>query len=385
MPTDLYKQLAAELGLSPDEAESVLRDFLRDVRERTASGEDVSVRDLGTFSMDEGTLRFTPSPPLQKAVNYRNDHLAPLTVRGSSEPPEASVPPPPPPEASEIRPDDLLPPEEEPSSPLEEEETIEAEAAEEETPLPPDEDEAFAPIEPPVEEEDAADTLASDDLEAPSLSDDWTEELEADAASQESPSTSQEEDATSATTGQLVAFAASIVLLAGLIWFVLGLQGVVTGPGALLGGNGDAAPAGADTVAATSAADPAGESEEEAATDDDADEGEAEEEDPEVEDAASADTPSMPPTIDRDAEGWTLVVASQPRPGDAKAVLETYQQRFAGENVPVDILTGTSGEEVRYRIAVGQYSSREDALAALEQLQDRLPDDAWLLRVQPNS
>jgi hypothetical protein len=65
--------------------------------------------------------------------------------------------------------------------------------------------------------------------------------------------------------------------------------------------------------------------------------------------------------------------------------LSTYRQRFQGEGIPVDILTGESNGELRYRVAVGQYPSQEAAQTALQQLQGRIPDDAWTLQIQSDS
>jgi hypothetical protein len=78
-------------------------------------------------------------------------------------------------------------------------------------------------------------------------------------------------------------------------------------------------------------------------------------------------------------------VASRTRPGQAEAVLSTYRQRFRGEGLAVDILTGESGGQLRYRIAIGQYDSRAAAQSALQQLEGRVPSDAWPLEIQPGS
>lgn len=347
MPTDLHTLLADELGVSPSEAEHALSDLLSDVKARAQQGEDVSLQGLGTFSMDEGTLHFSPSPHLQKAVNYRNEQLAPMTVGAPRERP-----------ADRPEPADAPPPLEEPPDDA----FAAVEAAPEDEP-PPEEPEpwneppeAAEPTEPPAEE-------------APALSDDWTEELaEEDAAAASSDT---------ASTAQIAGLVASVGLLALLLWVVLGMQGIVSGPGSLFQSAASDA-ADADPVTETTTAATGDASDEDAASDT-------------AEAASSADAArpdegsGMPPTIDRSAGGWTIVVASRTRPQDAERVLEAFQQRFQGSDVPVDILTGSSGGQVRYRIAVGQYDSRAAVQAGLRSLQDRLPGDAWPLRIQPNS
>ena len=343
MPTDLYEQLAAELGLSPAEAEEALRNLLRDVKDRARSGEEVSLEKLGTFSMEEGTLSFTPDPVIEKAVNYRHDHLAPLTVGDAPEETTSEEAPPPPepePEPS-VEPDEFIPSEE-----------SEPEAVE--TP-----EEAVVAETPTGEPDDVAD-----------LSEDWTEELdEGGPPSQQHSSTEdlgQSEDS-APDTAQMVGLVAAIVFLVVLIWFVLGSQGIVTGPGALF----QSAPTPAATTADTVASAPTSDT--------------AEANAPPADTAGMQPATEPPPTIDRAEGGWTIVVASRIDPNEAKSLFEAYQQRFQGAGLPVDILTGTSGGQTRYRVTVGQYTTQQAAVTALEQLQDRLPDDAWPLRVQPNS
>jgi len=340
MSTDLHEQLAAELGVSPSEAEQALDDLLDDVRERTRSGDEVVLQGLGTFYLDEGTLQFTPTPQLQKAVNYRNDHLAPLTIREPSE----TAPP---------------SPEDEPAAP-------EEEAAGE----PPAPEEAPAPF--PEDEAAVAETASDEPENVASLSDDWTEEIEAEDARDVSPENDDGEESAVPSTGQVAGLVAAVVLLVFLVWFVLGSQGIVTGPGALFQSASSPPPMGTDTVATTTPptdTTAAGPSTADAA------------------DTAGAERQPQPdpPPIDRATGGWTIVVASRTSPTEAKRTLEAYQQQFQGEGLPVDILTGTSGNQTRYRISIGQYDSRAAALNALQQLQGRVPDDAWPLQVRPDS
>lgn len=359
MPAALSEQLADELGCSPDDAQRMLHDVLEDVEQRAQDGESVSIPGLGTFSTDEGTLQFTPDPALQKAVNYRNNHLGPLTVSGAS--PRASsdqTPPPAPPAetVSDASPDDVAAPDPEAMDDEPEPDVISGE----EVPGEPEsvDDEPESVEEPMPETEDV-----------PDLSADWAEEFSERA--EDSPDRRPSGARSSSdrpSTGQLVGLVVSIVLLIGLIGFVLSSQGLLPGSSS----QPEAAPASTptDTAAAVAAADtarPSSDVPSDTAT------GEA------------TGPPSTPATIDRATGGWSIVVASRTRPGQAKAVLSTYRQRFQGEGIPVDILTGESGGQLRYRVAVGQYPSQEAAETALQQLQGRVPDDAWTLQIQSDS
>lgn len=332
MPTTLLEQLAAELGCSTDEAERVLHDFLAEVETRAAEGETVSLPGLGTFSMDEGTLQFTPAPALQQAVNYRNAHLEPLSVSAPRDRDE-------PEDAPEAPPADVPDTETTPS------------------------DEAEAPDEAPAAGEAESPPPAEPD-DVPDLSEDWTESLDEDVDAPE------QELSDEPTTGQIAGLVASVVLLLGLIWFVLGTQGIIPGPTVLFQRTPAPTPPGADTMATASPSDTAA-TEREAAADTTA--------------SDPAASPPTLPTIDRATGGWTIVVASRTRPGQAEAVLSTYRQRFQGEGLPVDILTGQASGQLRYRVAVGQYPTREAAQSALQQLQGRVSGDAWPLEIQPGS
>lgn len=346
MSTDLHEQLADELGISPAAAERALGDLLSDVSARAQSGEEVAIPNLGAFHVDEEALHFTPNSLLQKAVNYRNDHLAPLTVTEATARPadEPDAPPSPTPE-EEVRPVD-----DEPAS-----------------------------VEEPVDqmpEEPVADTRSPDPEKVPDLSENWTKELDEEPRSTRPPTRrgaaahSKRSRASAASTSQMVGLTVSVVVLGLLIWFVLSLQSVVPGPGTLF--RSASAPAGGPDTAALATPSP--------------DTATAGAPAPPPADAPRPDEPPpTPPTIDRASGGWTLVVASRTRPAEAEAVLETYQQRFLGEGLPVDIVTGTSGGQIRYRVAVGQYATSDAALAALRELGDRLPDDAWATRIGPNS
>jgi len=361
MPAALSEQLADELGCSPDDAHRMLRDVLEDVEQRAQDGERVSIPGFGTFSTDEGKLQFTPDPALQQAVNYRNNHLEPLAVSGAS--PRASSdqtePPVPPAETvSDASPDDVASPDPTAGDDETEPDAISAEKA-------PDEAES---VDTEPVDEPAPETMPETE-EVPDLSADWAEELsEREEDSPDRQPSGARGLSDRPNTGQLVGLVVSIVLLIGLIWFVLSSQGLLPGSSS----QREAAPAATptDTAAAVTSADTARPSSDEpsdTATDE------------------ATGPPSTPATIDRATGGWSIVVASRTRPGQAKAVLSTYQQRFQGEGIPVDILTGESAGQLRYRVAIGQYPSQEAAETALQELQGRVPDDAWTLQIQSDS
>jgi hypothetical protein len=332
MSVPLHEQLADELGVTPEAAHSALQDYLEDVRAQAESGDVVDIPGLGTVSVDDGALTLTPTDALQETVNYRNAHLETLTV---AEAPPASEPDP----------------------------------AEEATSM---QDEVAAPAADEVGEP-ANEPTADDDV-VPDLSDDWTTDLDDepvdDAAPTEQPAPSTDQEG--ATTGQIAGLIAAVALLFVALGYLVTSQGLLPGlgPGSETAATGPSAP---ETTAtqAPSASEPGPASPDSA--------------DP----ASSPSTEAAPPiesqSIDRARGGWTIVVASRTRPGEAKAVLNTYRERFSGEGLPTDILTGETGGQLRYRISVGQYDSRQAAMTASQQLSGRIPDDAWPLEIQPNS
>jgi len=331
MPASLHEQLADELGVDPDTAQSALQEYLDEVRARLESEETVEIPGLGVVSTDEGELTLTPSTSLQKAVNYRNAHLEPLTVTDA-------------------------PASEEPESPEEESDSA-----------------AAPPVDPPEEEpvaEEATVEDAADEDVVPDLSDDWTTELD-DEPAEPPPSpedTSSEEVQEGATTGQIAGLVVAVALLFLALGYVVTSQGLLPGFGPASETTTPAASSAPETTATSTAPDTANPEP-------------AAETPPETQTPPSAASQS----IDRARGGWTIVVASRTQPGEAKAVLNTYRQRFRGEGLPTDILTGESSGQLRYRIAVGQYDSRQAAMTARQQLSGRVPDDAWPLEIQPGS
>jgi hypothetical protein len=97
---------------------------------------------------------------------------------------------------------------------------------------------------------------------------------------------------------------------------------------------------------------------------------------------AAAAMPAWMGSIDRMAGGWTWIIGSKTTVEEAEVVgneyLDLYQQ-----GLKVDILSGRSNGAVRYRIALGQYTSRNLAQIDRERLGSLIPSDAWLLQIEP--
>ncbi|PSQ98786.1 MAG: hypothetical protein BRD48_06005 [Bacteroidetes bacterium QS_9_68_14] len=181
-------------------------------------------------------------------------------------------------------------------------------------------------------------------------------------------------DGGSGTGGWLAALAVLLVVgLGG--WFVLGQQGVVPGPVAVLqqgGGSGNAPPgaspgasgnrSGAAAAADSAAADTAGS--------------------PSPADSA---TEVRAGRLDRAEGGWTVVVASETSRDTARRAAQQFAQQFQDQDYPIDILEATVDGTPRYRVVVGQFSSREAAAQPLQQDGGPFPQGAWALQVEPDS
>ena len=96
--------------------------------------------------------------------------------------------------------------------------------------------------------------------------------------------------------------------------------------------------------------------------------------------------PAASGSIDRAQGGYTLVVASFLQRADAEAEAERYRQRLNDSSIPVDVIQGNdSGGRVRYRVAIGQVPTTEEAVALRTRLSASLPSDAWPTRITPDS
>lgn len=100
----------------------------------------------------------------------------------------------------------------------------------------------------------------------------------------------------------------------------------------------------------------------------------------EPEPSAEADAPADEGGFDRSRGGYTLIVASAVSESDAAAMAD----RFEGLDLPLDIVSGRSGNVTRYRVGLGQFADRAAAEAARADLAGRIPDDAWILAIPRN-
>lgn len=358
MSAPLHVLIAKRLEVSEDRAQDIVRTLLKELRERAAD-ESVHLPQLGTFREEQGTLTFSPSPSLRRLVNQQYEGLQPETTSvspGTDEPEEEA--------AHVTAPADTDEPEERP--PGEEFASPESEPDEEE----PDQEKLDTSR---IEEDDDSDVEA-----APASEEEASVWSPADSAP--TPDESVEEDSreeepkrrATASSIDSFQFVIGILLFVFLIaagWFVLRQTHVIPAwPGLSLE---QAAPsAGPDTAMATT-------ENQRAAEDDTA--------------STTAQQMRFPGTTpgegsSRDAitpaeGGWTIVVASRSNRGVAETQLSQYESRFAETGLPVDIVSGSVGNSTRYRVAIGQYRSRDAAREALNEHASKLPDGAWILRL----
>lgn len=88
-------------------------------------------------------------------------------------------------------------------------------------------------------------------------------------------------------------------------------------------------------------------------------------------------------SIKRNQGGWTWVVASRTTLPDAEEVANSFIDLYR-QGISVDVLAGQSNGVTRYRIAIGQYSTRNLAESDRARLGAALPSDAWMLKVEAN-
>ena len=82
-------------------------------------------------------------------------------------------------------------------------------------------------------------------------------------------------------------------------------------------------------------------------------------------------------TLDHEAGGYTLIVASFPEESTALEVAERYRNIYP--DIPVGILR--SSDSTNHRVAVGQAPTISDALDLKAQLND-LPPESWVLSIR---
>ncbi|QXD15363.1 SPOR domain-containing protein [Rhodocaloribacter litoris] len=404
MPARLIEQLADRLSLTPPEAEQTLRAFVERLRERLHNGETVVLPTLGTFRLQDREITFEPAPALDLATNHRYAGLEPLPAAPPpDEPAEAPVAGDEPdvaPEASRET-DDLedgtwAPPRQEtddhplgppPPEPFEEADyAVVDEEGTAGTPAPETED-PFSLLkygeQAHEEEEQEAVTEPAAGADEPGIEEEAEQEEEEREAIAPvltgpepplQPAGDRDEPAAPPSQAPRAArrrpFPAGLLALA-----LLGIAGGAVVAYLLLRSPAPSpsppplteAPAPADTTTAAQPERPAPEAD------------------------TTRRLPETPPPsppaepapgregLDLDAGGWTVVVASLTARRDAEAIAE----RYLDLNLPVDILTATTNNVTRYRVAVGQYPTQEAAQEAITRMGDRLPEGSWPLRIRP--
>lgn len=81
------------------------------------------------------------------------------------------------------------------------------------------------------------------------------------------------------------------------------------------------------------------------------------------------------------AAPWRIVVASMRRQEGAETMARQYRTRFAGDELPVEIVAAETREGLRYRVVVGRFETDEAAQQALRMHAEALPSRAWTLRL----
>ena len=87
-------------------------------------------------------------------------------------------------------------------------------------------------------------------------------------------------------------------------------------------------------------------------------------------------------TINTAQGGWTIVVTSKEQRVEAEQIADNFAQIFSGSQLPIDILSTNDFARTRYRVGIGQFSSRTEANNFLNRSGSDLPGDAWLLRIE---
>lgn len=197
-----------------------------------------------------------------------------------------------------------------------------------------------------------------------------------------------EDDGTSRGAMTITATALVLLVLIG-GWIVLGQQGIVPPPGRTLGlstgltEETGSERSGENTAAAASQSTPsdrpADASGSTGETADSPNSGEATNSGASERSETSSSTPqtSASSGFDPVAGGYTIAVASRESESEARALVEQFRRNLADKNLRIDLVVGESGGTTRYRVGVGQFSSRSEATEMRNAMQGRLPDGAW--------
>ena len=91
-----------------------------------------------------------------------------------------------------------------------------------------------------------------------------------------------------------------------------------------------------------------------------------------------------PARFDRKKVSWTVVVATLTERASAETVALRYREQLRRTGHLVDVVQGTRNGVTYYRVAVGQFETVAAARTVREELAAEIPEDAWLLRLQPD-
>lgn len=350
MPSSLSSLLADKLDLSEEQAQELLERLSDAIRDH-ADATGVHVSGLGTFRQNDGTLTFEPAPSLARYVNQSFEGLPPEAASRLA-PPDASEQ-----TGAQASPSmaDLL-------SPLLTRPSLDA--APDAFSLTRPADSVPAPVDVWTSLDDSP---PHPEPEAASGANDASEGADDSSAAPTRPSRPRR----GRRSGPRIAAAVLAALfLVGAGWLILGQQGVVPPPPSVL----------TSSTEAPTASNPGGPSESSPASTDTA----ATDDTTTDETTSPSDTNRAEETSPDDQASttqWALVVASRGSRSDAEDHLETYRSRLSDEDMSLDIRAAETDNGTRYRVAVGEFESRQAALEAMEEYQSQLPDGVWLLRL----
>jgi len=355
MSASLIQRLAERLGCTPEAAELALRQYIARLQEQLAQDGRASLPGLGHLVRSEEGLRFDPDVSLAQAVNHRFAGLEPVIVE--------------PPSAQAYRKTEVVLPESEESEATEETEAaeeaatspfyeVEPETPQTKAPLPEAEEAASAAEEeasatPTPEPEPAPEPEASTEVAEP------TPPPEPSLRPPRPPRFRVEEERRRGLPVWVPAALLIVVLGAVAVWFLLfsrPSEPEVAPPASPQAEVQPTTPPETTAAAATPAADTAAET--------------------------STPTAEAPPPPAPPAPGdYALIVGSVTSQATAERIAERFRRTLSERGLPVTIVATSTDGTTRYRVAVGRYSSPEEALAAKRQLGDALPPDAWVFRV----
>ena len=346
MPSSLSSLLADKLGLSEEHAHTLLERLAEAIRDH-ADETGVHVSGLGTFRRHDETLTFEPEDALAQRVNQQFEGLAPEAAPAA---PKPSAPAPDSPRAAPIgnvlTPRLTVPP----ADDLPDASTLQV--PEEDPPGPAA---VWAPRTSSHEED-------SSRTPEPPPSDDETS-TEAERAPSRRPSGRPSRDRSLGP--RIVAAVLVVVFLLGAGWLVLGQQGLVPAPQSVFTQQTDA-PASAGPNDATAPASPSADTTDTASSTA----------------VDTTDTLGTPPNASQADGRWALVVASRDTRPAAEDQADTFRVRLADISLPINIRTAETDNTTRHRVVVGNFSSRDAALEAMDEHQSLLPEGVWLLRLE---